>query len=70
MNTNEKCLLNYLSNYSSAAMGAGEQLIGFLSAHKIKMHFNNLNPILNIIDEMEFLSELNYNLSYEEEKLD
>ena len=55
MNTNEKCLLNYLSNYSSAAMGAGEQLIGFLSAHKIKMHFNNLNPILNIIDEMEFL---------------
>ncbi len=70
MNTNEKCLLNYLSDYSSAAALASGQLIGFLSEHKIKMRFNNLNPIFNIIDEMEFSGELNYNLSYEEEKLD
>jgi len=61
MNTNEKCLLNYLS-YSNPALKATDCLIKFLFAHKRKIEFHNLNPVLDIIDEMEFS---NYNNLYE-----
>lgn len=68
MNTNEKCLLNYLSDYSDASFGAAGTLIKFLFDHSRKIEFNNLNPVYNIIDELEFSKELEY--SYEQKNLD
>lgn len=61
MNTNEKCLLNYLSCLNSS-YEATNCLIEFLFNHKRKIEFHNLNPIFDIIDEMEFS---NYNNLYE-----
>lgn len=68
MNINEKCLLNYLSDYSDASFDAAKMLIKFLSGHNKKIEFNNLNPVYNIIDEMEFQKELS--LCYEQKNLD
>lgn len=61
MNTNEKCLLNYLSDYSMPKFQATETLIKFLSAHNRKIEFNTENPVYKILDEMEFLNDMNYN---------
>lgn len=66
MNTNEKCLLNYLS-FQNPAAGAADCLMKFLNLHNRKIEFHNLNPIFDIIDEMEFS---NYNTGYEQENLD
>ncbi len=60
MNTNEKCLLKYLSDYSMSAFDATDNLLKFLFKHNIEIKFNGLNPVCNIIDEMEFQKELNY----------
>jgi len=65
MNTNEKCLLNYLACLNTAS-GASEHLMKFLNLHNRKIEFHNLNPIFDIIDEMEFS---NYNIAYEQENL-
>lgn len=65
MNTNEKCLLNYLS-FSNSAVRATDCLMNFLKLHNRKIEFHNLNPIFDIIDEMEFS---NYNTIYEQENL-
>lgn len=70
MNTNEKCLLNYLSDYSMPSFKATEKLINFLSAHNRKIEFNTENPVYKILDEIEFLGEMNYNFGYEQENLD
>lgn len=61
MNTNEKCLLNYLS-FSNPAFKATDCLVDFLHHHNIKIEFHNSNPVFDIIDEMEFS---NYNIVYE-----
>ena len=61
MNTNEKCLLIYLS-YLNPSFEGTDCLIKFLSNHKRKIEFHNLNPVFDIIDEMEFS---NYNSLYE-----
>lgn len=53
MNTNEKCLLNYLSDYSMMAFEASYQLIEFLSLRNIKVNAENFNPVCGIIEEME-----------------
>ncbi len=60
MNTNEKCLLNYLSNCQKSAFEASDRLIEFLNYHNRKIEFNSYNPIYNIIDEMEFNKDLEY----------
>ncbi len=49
---------------------ATEQLINFLSAHNRKIEFNTENPVYKILDEIEFLGEMNYNFGYEQENLD
>lgn len=65
MNTNEKCLLNYLSDSERSAFNATGSLIKFLGCHNRKIEFNSLSTIYNIIDEMEFNKDL-----YEQENLD
>lgn len=65
MNTNEKCLLNYLSDTSRSAFNATDCLIKFLNCHNRRIEFNSLSTIYNIIDEMEFNKDL-----YEQENLD
>lgn len=61
MNTNEECLLNFLS-YSNPNFKAAESLMKFLYNHDRKIEFHNINPVFDIIDEMEFS---NYNIIYE-----
>ncbi len=61
MNTNEKCLLNYLSS-TNPAFETENCLMDFLHRHNIKIEFHNTNPVFDIIDEMEFS---NYNIVYE-----
>ncbi len=61
MNTNEKCLLNYLSSINPEFKTA-DCLMEFLHHHNIKIEFHNTNPVFDIIDEMEFS---NYNIVYE-----
>ena len=70
MNTNEKCLLNYLSECSVSSFKATEHIIRFLSQKKKKIEFNTTNPVYKILDEIEFLTEMNYNFGYEQENLD
>lgn len=65
MNTNEKCLLNYLSDGARSAFSATDCLIKFLGSHNRRIEFNSLSTIYNIIDEMEFNKDL-----YEQEILD
>ena len=62
MNTNEKCLLNYLSDCQMSSFKAAEKLINFLSAHNRKLEFNTDNPVYKILDEIEFLNDMNYNI--------
>ncbi len=66
MNTNEKCLLNFIS-YANSALEGADCLINFLNCHNRKIKCHNLNPVFDIIDEMEFS---NYNIVYEQENLD
>ena len=61
MYTNEKCLLNYLSDYSMPKFEATETLIKFLSARNRKLEFKTENPVYKILDEMEFLNDISYN---------
>ncbi len=62
MNTNEKCLLNYLS-YLNPSFEGTDCLIKFYPTIKEKLNFIILNPdVFDIIDEMEFS---NYNSLYE-----
>lgn len=70
MNTNEKCLLNYLSDCSMPSFKATGRLIKFLCAHNRKLEFNTENPVYKILDEIEFLNDMNYNFSYEQKNLD
>lgn len=60
MNTNEKCLLNYLADCPKPTFEATKRLIKFLDCHNRKIEFTNFNPIYNIIDEMEFNKDLEY----------
>lgn len=58
MNANEECLIKYLS------FGKYEQetdtcsLIKFLLNHNINFSFDELNPVCNIIDELEFADNI------------
>lgn len=61
MNTNEKCLIKYLSFGKYEHGDDTNSLIKFLINHDIKFSFDEMNPVLNIIDEMEFLDNIKYN---------
>lgn len=58
MSTNEECLIKYLSNGEKSATNS---LIEFLALHNINFTFNQLNPVCNIIDELEFFDVIKYN---------
>ena len=61
MNTNEKCLIKYLSSGKYEQKKDTYSLIKFLVNHGIKFSFNELNPVCNIIDELEFFENIHYN---------
>lgn len=61
MNTNEECLIKYLSFGKYEQKEVTNSLIRFLLNHNIKFSFNDLNPVCNIIDELEFLDNIKYN---------
>ncbi len=61
MNTNETCLINYLSFGKYEQKEVTNSLINFLLKRGMKFKFNDLNPVLNIINEMEFFEYIQYN---------
>lgn len=61
MNKNEQCLINYLSYGKYEQDDILNSLVKFLMNKGIKFSFNNMNPVLNIIDEMEFFDNIKYN---------
>ncbi len=61
MNTNEKCLIKYLSDGKYKQGADTYSLIKFLMNYGIKFSFCDLNPVCNIIDELEFFDDINYN---------
>ena len=61
MNTNEKCLIKYLSFGKYEQGVETKSLINFLINHDMKFSFEDLNPVCNIIDELEFFENIHYN---------
>ena len=61
MNRNEKCLIKYLSFGKYEQGNDTMSLIRFLLSHDIKFSFDKLNPVCNIIDELEFSDNIKYN---------
>lgn len=61
MNTNEECLIKYLSFGKYEQGKVTNSLVQFLLAHGIQFSFNELNPVCNIIDELEFFDGIKYN---------
>ncbi len=61
MNTNEECLIKYLSFGKYEQDRDTNKLIKFLLSKNIEFSFNKLNPVCNIIDELEFFDFLQYN---------
>lgn len=61
MNTNEQCLINYLSFGKYEQNDVNNYLINFLMQRGVNFSFDNLNPVFNIIDEMEFFDNIQYN---------
>lgn len=61
MNTNEECLIKYLSFGKYEQGSVTKSLIEFLLGYGISFSFNDLNPVCNIIDELEFLDNIKYN---------
>ncbi len=60
-NANEECLIKYLSFGKYEQQDLTVSLIKFLLNHNAKFQFNNLNPVCNIIDELEFFDGMQYN---------
>lgn len=58
MNTNEECLIKYISFTNGSAGDSLHYLINFLLNHNFKFAFNDLNPVCNIIDELEFVDKI------------
>ena len=61
MNTKEKCLIKYLSFGKYEQGVETKSLINFLINHDMKFSFEDLNPVCNIIDELEFFENIHYN---------
>ena len=61
MNKNEQCLINYLSFGKYEQHDVTNSLINFLLNKGMKFTFSEMNPVLNIIDEMEFFDNIQYN---------
>ena len=61
MNTNEKCLIKYLSFGKYEQGVETKSLINFLINHDMKFSFEDLNLVCNIIDELEFFENIHYN---------
>jgi len=61
MNKNEQCLINYLSCGKYEQGDRLNSLVNFLMKRGMKFSFNKMNPVLNIIDEMEFFDNIKYN---------
>lgn len=60
MNTNEKCLIKYLSFGKYEQGDVTSELVRFLLKFDAKFTFSDLNPVCNIIDELEFFE--NYSI--------
>ncbi len=58
MNANEECLIKYLSFGEYEQENDTCSLIKFLLNHNIKFSFDELNPVCNIIDELEFIDNI------------
>ena len=61
MNTNEECLIKYLSGGKYEQNDKINALIKLLMKHNISFSFNSLNPVYNYIDELEFFENIQYN---------
>lgn len=57
MNTNEECLIKYLSFGKYEQGIVTFELIDFLYQRGVNFSFSELNPVCNIIDEFEFLDK-------------
>lgn len=60
MNTNEECLIKYLSFGKYEQGDVTSELVKFLLKSNAKFTFGDLNPVCNIIDELEFFE--NYSI--------
>ena len=61
MNTNEECLIKYLSKGKYEQREVTDSIIGILLKYNKKFSFEGLNSVGNIIDELEFFDNLLYN---------
>lgn len=58
MNKNEQCLIDYLSHKTK---NATRLLVEYLLAKNVNFSFKGMNPVCNIIDELEFSENFKYN---------
>ncbi len=61
MNTNEECLIKYLSNGKYEQREVTNSIVGILLKYKKQFSFEGLNTVGNMIDELEFFDNLLYN---------